>query len=160
MRSPPESEPTRRCWSLPLKLNQDAYARDATVRLPMSSSSSPPEISSQTVLSGLERVPVLIHVPELDGLAQPQRPRVSRLLPGDHPEQRRLAGAVRPDHADDSAARQREAQVVDQQAIPVALAQAARLHHDVAQARARRDVDLAALDALARILLEERLRTR
>ena len=30
------------------------------------------------------------------------------LLPGDHPEQRRLAGAVRADDADDAAARQRE----------------------------------------------------
>ena len=36
-------------------------------------------------------------------------PRVGLLLAGDHPEQRRLAGAVGADHADDAAARQREA---------------------------------------------------
>ena len=47
--------------------------------------------------------------------------RVRRLLPGDHPEQRRLAGAVRADHADDARRRQRERQVLEQQPVAEAL---------------------------------------
>src|SRR3546814_2657868 len=43
------------------------------------------------------------------------------LLPGDHLEQRRLAGAVGADDADDRARRRDEAQVVDQQAVAEAL---------------------------------------
>ena len=43
-------------------------------------------------------------------------------LPGDHAEQRRLAGAVRADDADDRARRHLEAQVVDQQAVAEGLA--------------------------------------
>jgi hypothetical protein len=42
---------------------------------------------------------------------------VGLLLAGDHAEQRRLAGAVRADDADDAARRQLEAEVVDQQPV-------------------------------------------
>ena len=75
--------------------------------------------------------------------------------PGDHPEQRRLAGAVRADHADDAAARQREVDVVHQQHVAVALAQAARLDDDVAEPRARRDVDLDLIDLLRGLFLQQ-----
>ena len=69
---------------------------------------------------------------------------------------RRLAGAVRADHADDAAARQREGQVVEQHEIAVGLAQVARLDDDVAEPRAGRDVDLDRFDLL-RLLLGEQL---
>jgi hypothetical protein len=66
-------------------------------------------------LARVERVARLVDVGELHGLAEPQRARVGLLLADDHAEQRRLAGAVAADHADDAAARQREREVVDQQ---------------------------------------------
>src|SRR5262249_32130309 len=77
------------------------------------------------------------------------------LLPGDHPEQRRLAGAVRTDDADNPAAREREVEVLDQQVVAVALLQPARLDDRVAETRSWRDVDLGGLDLLRRILLEQ-----
>jgi hypothetical protein len=48
-------------------------------------------------------------------------PRIGLFLAGDHPEQRRLAGAVRADDADNAARRQLERQVVDQQPVAIAL---------------------------------------
>ena len=69
-------------------------------------------------------------------------PVVGRLLPGDHPEQRRLAGAVRADHADDAGRRQRERQVLEEQPVAEALRDALRLDHHVAEPRSGRDVDL------------------
>src|SRR3546814_1454682 len=59
-----------------------------------------------------------------------------------HLEQRRLAGAVGPDEADDRARRLDEAQVVDQQAVAEALGDVVELDHLAAQALARRDEDL------------------
>src|SRR5688572_33404546 len=50
-----------------------------------------------------EGVAALIDVSELHRLAQAQRAAIGLLLSGHHPEQRRLAGAIRPDHADDAA---------------------------------------------------------
>ena len=90
----------------------------------------------------------LIDVAELHGLAEPQRAAVGLLEPGDHLEQRGLAGAVRADDADDAAGRQVEVQAVDQQRVAEALAQVLGLDHDVAEARARRDVDLDLVDLL------------
>ena len=102
-------------------------------------------------MSAIERVAALIDVADLHRLAEPQRAAVGLLLPGDHPEQRRLAGAVRADHADDAAARQREVEVVDQQQCRRSPScRLARLDDDVAEARAGRDVDLDLLDLLRR----------
>src|SRR5262249_32975311 len=94
---------------------------------------------------------------ELDGLAEAEAAAVGSLLAGDHPEQRRLAGAVRADHADDPAGRQGEVEILDQQPIAEALAQPGRLDHDVAQAISRGDVDLDAIDLDVRLLRQERL---
>ena len=76
-------------------------------------------------------------------------------LPGDHPEQRRLARAVRTDHADDAAARQREVHILHQQRVAVSLPHAPRLDHDVAEARAGRNVDLDLIDLLRRLFLQQ-----
>ena len=73
-------------------------------------------------------------------------------LARDHPEQRRLARAVRSNHTHDPAARKREAHVLHQQLIAIGLPQAAGLDHDVAEPRAGRDVDLDLVDLLGRIL--------
>src|SRR5262249_5089190 len=84
---------------------------------------------------GVEVRARLVDVRELDGVADPERPVVGLLLAGDHPEQRRLAGSVRADDADDAGGRQREGEVVDEQALAEALAHAVGLDHDVPQAR-------------------------
>src|SRR3546814_2133041 len=57
-------------------------------------------------LVGAQAVAALVDIAELDGLADPERALVGLLLAGDHAEQRRLAGAVRADPADDAARRQ------------------------------------------------------
>src|SRR5690606_28287891 len=54
----------------------------------------------------VERVARLVDVGELDRLADPERAGVRLLFTDEHPEQRRLARAVRSDHADDSARRE------------------------------------------------------
>ena len=123
-RSPPERSPTGFCWSPPLKLNHD----DVLARVDLA-------------LAELDRVVAAARSPSRrcsSGRAPPRdwstyasctvspirsSPRVGLLLAGDHPEERRLAGAVRPDHADDARRRQREAQVLEQQPVAEALRQ-------------------------------------
>ena len=74
--------------------------------------------------------------------------------PDEHAEQRGLARAVRPDDADDAAGRQAEGKIVDQEPFAVALAQLLDLDHEVAEPRARRNVDLVRL--VARLELDRR----
>ncbi len=136
MRSPPERLPTFFCWSLPAKLKLATYARELTSRFPTMIFSSPPEISCQTFFVGIQGVAALVHVGELDGLADAQDARVGLLLADDHAKEGGLAGAVRADHADDAAAREREIEVVDEEAIAVGLLEVLGLDHDVAEARA------------------------
>ncbi len=106
-------------------------------------------------LVGRERVAALVHVPVLHRLTQPQRSGIRLLLPGDHPEQGRLPGAIRPDHADDAATRQREVQVVDEELIAVRLSQPPRLDDEVAKAGTRRNVDFNLFDLLRAVLVEQ-----
>ena len=141
-RSPPERSPTRFCWSAPLKLNHETYWREFTSRVPSSIVSWPPEISFQTVFAGVEVGARLVDVGELDRVADAELAAVRLLLARDHPEERRLAGAVRADHADDAARRQRERQVLDEQPVAEALRDAVGLDDDVAEPRPGRDVDL------------------
>ena len=102
-----------------------------------------------------QRVAALIDVAELDGLAETKRAVVRLFLAGHHAEQRRLAGAVRADDADDAAARQREVQIVDQQLVAVRLPQIARLDDEVAEPWAWLNVNLDVLDLLRRVLPEQ-----
>ena len=69
-------------------------------------------------------------LPGSDRRVRPARCRRSSRIPASgcflarqHPKQRRLAGAVRSNHADDPAARQREVEALDQQVVAVALLQ-------------------------------------
>src|SRR6185437_7435599 len=57
----------------------------------------------------------LIDVRDTHGVAHGERTGVGLFLAHDHPEERGLAGSVRPDHAYDPAARQAERQAVEQQ---------------------------------------------
>ena len=142
-RSPPERSPTRFCWSPPRKLNHETYWRELHLALaeldhvvaaarspsrPCSCGSSAPRDWSTYASSTVSPTSSV--------------PRVGLLLAGDHPEERRLAGAVRADHADDPARRQVEREVLDQQAVAEALLHVLRADDHVAEPRAGRDVDL------------------
>src|SRR5688572_11175558 len=90
----------------------------------------------------VERVPRLVDAGDLHRRAGADRAGVRLLGARQHAEQRGLARAVRPDDPDDAALREAEREAIDQQAVAVGLAQALDLDHEVAEARARRDVDL------------------
>src|SRR5260370_20361752 len=106
---------------------------------------------------GAERVARLVDIAELDRLAEAQLPAVRHLVFGDHAQQRRLAGAVRANDADDAAERQPEAQFLDQQMVAEPLAQFVRLDHEVAETPARRQDDLRGLRRLLAALPDQRL---
>ena len=84
-------------------------------------------------------------------------PGVGLLLAGDHPQQRGLAGAVRADHADDPATGQVEAEVVDQHAVAIGLAELVCLDDGVAQPGAGGDMDLDLVELDVAVLGEQRL---
>src|SRR6266545_2982635 len=90
-------------------------------------------------------------------LAHAERALVGLLLSRDHAEERGLARAVGADDADDAAARQAEAQVLDQEPVAVPLEEVLGLHDHVAQARPRRDDDLRRAVALLASLGQQRL---
>src|SRR5206468_7888306 len=94
------------------------------------------------------RLAALIDLANLDRLADFQRPAVRLLLTRDHPEERRLSGAVGADDADNAAARQREVEIVDEHVIAVALSKMPRLDDEVAEAWPGGDVDFSGVDFL------------
>ena len=65
--------------------------------------SSPPEISCHTRVRIVERLARLIDVGELHDRPDAHFAGVGLFLAGQHAKQRRLAGAVRTDDADDAA---------------------------------------------------------
>ena len=75
---------------------------------------------------------------------------VGLLLADDHAEERRLAGPVGPDDADDAARGQDEREPVDEQAVAEGLHDAAGLHHLVTQAGPGRDDQLHLVGAALR----------
>ena len=108
----------------------------------------------------LQGVARLIHEGKLDGRPDDDLAAVGLLLAGDHAEQRGLARAVRADDADDSPGRNLEAQVVDQQAIAVALRHVLELDDAVAQALGHRNEDLLRLVALLVLVRAQLLEAR
>ncbi len=107
------------------------------------------------VVVGIERVARLVDVGQVDGLAELDLARIGLLEAGQQLEQRRLAGAVRPDHADHAAGRQREAQVLEQQLVAEALRQTLGLDHRVAEPRAGGDRDPGLVETLGGLLLHQ-----
>ncbi len=99
-------------------------------------------------LAAVQGIAALVHIGELDGRANLDGARIRLLLARQHAEQRRLAGAVRPDDADDGAGRDGEAEIVDQQAVAVALADVGELDDFIAQALAGRNEDFLRFVAL------------
>ena len=77
------------------------------------------------------------------------------LLPGDHPEQRGLAGAVGADHADDAARRQLEGEILDQHAVAEGLVEALEVDDVLAEPLGHRNGDLRGLALLLARLLQQ-----
>ena len=130
------------------------------VNLPTTMLSSPPETSSHTVLSRSQAFAALVDEGQLRGRADHHLAAVGLFHALDHAEQRRLAGAVGADDADDGAGRHLEAQVVHQQPVAEALADAVEVDHLVAQALAHRDEDLVGLVALLVVDVAQLLEAR
>jgi hypothetical protein len=103
------------------------------------------------LLSG-ERIAALVDVGQLHRVTEAQLTRIRLLLPGDHPEERRLPRPVRPDHSHQPVLGQLECQVVDQQPVAVGLAQSFGLQHQAAQARPGGNGDLSGGVALLGVL--------
>src|SRR5690606_25068867 len=93
----------------------------------------------------LQRRAALVDIGQLHGGAEDDLAGVRLLLARDHLEQRRLAGAVGADDADDGAVGDDQREIVDQQPVAEALADVAELDDVVAQALARRNEDLVGL---------------
>src|SRR5512145_2709858 len=81
---------------------------------------------------GGELVARLLDVGELHGLADRNLAGIGLLSSRDHAKERRLAGAVRTDDADDGTGRHLERKLVDEQPIAVALRHVLELDHLVA----------------------------
>ncbi len=84
----------------------------------------------------------LIDIAELDRIADDESARIGLFLAGDHAEQRRFAGAVGADDADDAAGRQVEGKIVDQEPVAIAFAEMLGLDHQIAEPRPGRNDDL------------------
>ncbi|CAJ7141519.1 Uncharacterised protein [Burkholderia pseudomallei] len=111
-------------------------------------------------LRAVERIAALVDVRELHRRPQHDFARVRLFLAGQHLEQRRLAGAVRADDADDRAGRDLEVQVVDQQAVAERFADVLELDHFIAEAVADRNEDFLRLVALLVFLAVQFLEAR
>jgi len=96
----------------------------------------------------LQALAALVDEGQLRRLADLDFAAVGLLLALDHAEQRRLAGAVGADDADDGARGHLEAELVDQQPVAEALADGVEFEHLVAQAFGHRDEDFVGLVAL------------
>ncbi|MNS54791.1 hypothetical protein D3C72_876050 [compost metagenome] len=100
----------------------------------------------------IQRIAALVDERHLHGRPDLDLAAVRLLLAGQHAEEGGLAGAVRPDDADDRARRHLEAQVVDQQAVAIALAHVLELDDLVAETLAHGDEDLLGFVALLVVL--------
>ncbi len=76
-----------------------------------------------------------------------ERAGIGLFLPGDHAEERRLAGSVGTDDADDAAGRKLERKIVDQQPVAVSLLQPVGLDDDIAETLAGGNHDLSVAGA-------------
>src|SRR5207249_345021 len=133
----------------------------ARVQLPLADEDRLPPAVGQPLphrALAVEGLAALVDVGDDDRVAETERAAVGLLLADDHAEERRLAGAVRADHADDAAPRQVEVDAVHEQAVAVPLPEPARLDHEVAEPRTWRDRDARGTAArFGRLVLREEL---
>ena len=90
-------------------------------------------------LVGLQRVPTLIDIGEIDRLSDLELALIWLLLTDQHAEESRLACAVRTDDPHDSAGRQGEIQVIPQGALVIGLGQLRRVDDDISKAPSQGD---------------------
>src|SRR5262249_15976003 len=107
------------------------------------------------VLLAVERIAGLVDIAEMDRLADLDRALVRFFLPDDHAEQRRFAGAVRADHADDAAGPNPEGDIVDQDVGASAFFGAREADEVLPEPLRHRNDDLRALSGLLRGLLHQ-----
>src|SRR5690606_38453236 len=105
-------------------------------------------------LLSVQGIAALIRVSELSRRSRFPLPGRRGFLSRNHAEERRLSRPVGPHDTDDAAARQVEAQPVDQKLVAVSLAQVLGDNHLIAQPWSIRDDDLCAVQLLAGILVE------
>ena len=98
------------------------------------------------VLLWVDTGAVLVDVGEADRLANFEGSRISFLEPDDGFKQGRLTDAVWADNTDDAGSRQGKREVLDEDAIAESLGEMLGLQHDVAETRARRDIDFGGVD--------------
>src|SRR5690349_18470495 len=108
----------------------------------------------------VQRVAALIDVGELHRVTGADRAGAGFFLAGHHAEQRRFAGAVRADDADDAAGRQTEGHVLEQHAVAERLADLVSLDDEIAEPGAGRDVNLVRLVARLKLFRCELLEAR
>ena len=147
-RSPPDNCPTILFWSPPLKLEAAQVGARGHFELAHGQQVGAVGHRVEHGLVALERIARLVHVGQLDRLAQLHFARIGLLAAGQHAKQRGLARAVGADDADDSAGRHLEAEVVDQQAVAIGLADIVELDDFIAQAVAHRNEDFLGFVAL------------
>src|SRR5262245_33556768 len=104
------------------------------------------------VLRVVEFVSALIDVGDLDRVADIERAAIGFLAACDHPEERRLTGAVRTGDADDRAARNGAREIVDEESVAVRFADALHVEDLLAEAGSRRNVEFRGLVALLHFL--------
>ncbi|MCY1214074.1 hypothetical protein D9M72_258780 [compost metagenome] len=103
-------------------------------------------------LGAVQRIAALVDERHLHGRPDLDLAAVRLFLAREHLEERRLAGAVRADDADDGARRHLEAQVFDQHAVAETLADVIELDHFITQALTHRDEDFLGFVALLVVL--------
>src|SRR6516165_3993679 len=108
-------------------------------------------------LAAIETVARLVDIAEMHGFADRDRAFVRLLLAGDHPKQRGLAGAVRADHADNTARRQFESEIVDQFVLAIAFVDALEIDHVGTEPLGDGNDDLRGLGLLVVGLLQQLL---
>jgi hypothetical protein len=95
--------PTFFCWSA------EAEGRDPAAGRKLAATDAHAVLSPTHLLVdaelGLEACPALVHVGQLNGLAQSDVTPIRLLLSRDHAKERGLAGAVATDHSHDAAGR-------------------------------------------------------
>ena len=98
---------------------------------------------------------ILVHVTQLDRLTDLDRARIRLLFPDDHAEHRRLAGAVRTDHADNPALGEAEVHILVEDLVSVGFAEPLGFDDHIAQPRARRNINFQICGLLVLFLIDQ-----
>src|SRR5262249_49350959 len=102
-----------------------------------------------------EAVAALVDIAEVHRLAEHDRALIRLLLAGEHAEEGGLPGAVRADDAHDAGRRELEGEILDEERLVVAFAEAFDIDDVLAEPLARRDDDLRLAGRALLVALEE-----